>query len=145
MILFQAITYDLRRLHGGDIFPIFPLMYNPTIMEHFENPRNVGQLDNADTVGQAGNPDTGDVMKIYLKIENGVIVEAKHKTFGNAVAIASSSMASEMIVGKSLEEAQAITKESVSEALDGIPPDKMTCSNMAPDAIRDALDRYRNR
>ena len=117
-------------------------MYNPTIMEHFENPRNVGQLDRADTVGQAGNPETGDVMKIYLKIKDGIIVEAKHKTFGNAVAIAASSKASEMIVGKTLEEARLITKECVSDALDGIPPDKMTCSNMAPDAIHDAIARY---
>jgi len=117
-------------------------MYNPTIMQHFENPRNVGEIDNADAIGQAGNPDTGDVMKIYLRIENGTIVEAKHKTFGNAVAIAASSKASEMIVGQSLTTAKLISKETVSLALDGIPPDKMSCSNMAPDAIRDAIANY---
>lgn len=120
-------------------------MYNPTIMEHFENPRNVGEIADADSIGQAGNPETGDVMKIYLKIENGVITQARHKTFGNAVAIAASSMASEMIAGKTLEEASSITRESVSDALDGIPPDKMTCSNMAPDAIHDAIARYRDK
>ncbi|MBD3403919.1 iron-sulfur cluster assembly scaffold protein [candidate division GN15 bacterium] len=119
-------------------------MYNDTIMEHFQNPRNVGELADADAIGQAGNAETGDVMKIYLKIADGRIVESRHKTFGNAVAIAVSSMASLMIEGKRLEEALLITKEDVSLALDGIPKDKMSCSNMAPDAIRAAIENYRN-
>jgi nitrogen fixation NifU-like protein len=119
-------------------------MYNDTIMEHFQNPRNVGELADADAIGQAGNAETGDVMKIYLKIADGRVVESRHKTFGNAVAIAVSSMASLMIEGKRLEEALLITKEDVSVALDGIPEDKMSCSNMAPDAIRAAIENYRN-
>jgi nitrogen fixation NifU-like protein len=114
-------------------------MYNDTIMEHFHNPRNVGEIENADAIGEAGNPETGDVMRIYIRLQDGRIVEAKHKTFGNAVAIAVSSMATLMIIGKSPAEAAAITKEDVSKALDGIPDDKMTCSNMAPDAIAAAL------
>lgn len=120
-------------------------MYNETIMEHFHNPRNVGEFDDADAVGQAGNAATGDVMRIYLKITDGRIVACRHKTFGNAVAIAVSSMATLMIEGKTLTEAEQITKEDVSDALDGIPPEKMTCSNMAPDAIRAALADYRRR
>lgn len=120
-------------------------MYNDTIMEHFHNPRNVGEIDDADAVGQAGNAATGDVMRIYLKITDGRIVACRHKTFGNAVAIAVSSMASLMIEGKTLAEAEEISKEDVSVALDGIPPDKMTCSNMAPDAIKAAVADYRKR
>jgi nitrogen fixation NifU-like protein len=120
-------------------------MYNETIMEHFYNPRNVGEIADADGVGQAGNPDTGDVMRMYLKIADGCVVEARHKTFGNAVAIAVSSMASLMVIGKTLDDALAISKEDVSAALDGIPPDKMTCSNMAPDAIKAAIEDYRSR
>lgn len=120
-------------------------MYNDTIMEHFQNPRNVGEIDDADAVGQAGNAATGDVMRIYLKITDGRITACRHKTFGNAVAIAVSSMASLMIEGKTLAEAEEISKEDVSEALDGIPPDKMTCSNMAPDAIKAAVADYRKK
>ncbi|MDX9857998.1 MAG: iron-sulfur cluster assembly scaffold protein [candidate division Zixibacteria bacterium] len=120
-------------------------MYNDTIMEHFHNPRNVGEFEDADAVGQAGNAATGDVMRIYLKVAEGRIVGCRHKTFGNAVAIAVSSMASLMIEGKTLAEAEQITKEDVSEALDGIPPDKMSCSNMAPDAIKAAVADYRKK
>ena len=111
-------------------------------MEHFQNPRNVGEMDDADGVGQAGNPETGDVMKVFIKVTDGRITEAVHQTFGNAVAIAVSSISTEMIIGRSLDEACAITKENVSQALDGIPADKMTCSNMAPDAIRAAIDNF---
>jgi nitrogen fixation NifU-like protein len=120
-------------------------MYSPEIMEHFRNPRNVGEIDNPDAVGTAGNPATGDIMKMYLRIVDGIIVEAKHKTFGNAVAIAASSKASEMILNQPLASALAITREAVSEALHGIPPDKMTCSNMAPEAIHNAITQYLNR
>ncbi|HUV29574.1 MAG TPA: iron-sulfur cluster assembly scaffold protein [Acidobacteriota bacterium] len=118
-------------------------MYNESIMEHFHNPRNVGEIEEADGIGQAGNPETGDVMKMYIKIADGRITEARHKTFGNAVAIAVSSMATLMIIGKTLDEAAAMTREDVSRALDGIPPDKMDCSNMAPDAVRAAIEDYR--
>ena len=120
-------------------------MYSETIMEHFQNPRNVGEIDDADGVGESGNPETGDVMRMYLKVADGRIVEAKHKTFGNAIAIAVSSISTLMIVGLTLDQAAAITKEKVSEALDGIPEDKMTCSNMAPAAIATAIADYRSR
>ena len=120
-------------------------MYNSTILEHFRNPRNAGEMDDADGVGQAGNPETGDVMKIYIKVKDGRITEARHQTFGNAVAIAVSSMSTLMILNKSLSDAFSITKEDVSAALNGIPEDKMNCSNMAPDAIRAAIDNYRTR
>jgi nitrogen fixation protein NifU and related proteins len=120
-------------------------MYNPTIMEHFQNPRNAGDISDADGIGQAGNAEKGDVMKMFIKVTDGIITDAKHQTFGSAVAIAVSSMASLMITGKTLDQAYAITREAVSDALDGIPPDKMTCSNMAPDAIRAAIDDYRKK
>lgn len=120
-------------------------MYNERIMEHFMNPRNVGEIPDADGVGVAGKPETGDMMKMYLKIRDDRIIEARHETFGSAVAIAVSSIASEMITGMTLDEAYAITREKVSAALDGIPPEKMDCSNMAPDAIRAAIDDYRSR
>ena len=120
-------------------------MYNAKIMEHFQNPRHIGQIDQADGIGEAGNAEKGDVMRMHLKIKNGIITAAMHQTFGSAVAIAVSSIASEMIIGKSIDEAYAITREQVSEALDGIPPDKMDCSNMAPAAIKAAIDDYRSK
>ena len=120
-------------------------MYNKTIMEHFQNPHNVGEMEDADGVGQAGNPATGDVMRMYIKVTNGRITEATHQTFGNAVAIAVSSMSTLMIIGKTPDEAIKITKEDVSIALDGIPADKMSCSNMAPDAIQNAIADYYKR
>jgi len=119
-------------------------MYNPMIMEHFQNPRNVGEIADADGVGQAGNAAKGDVMKMYIKVADGRIAEAKHQTFGSAVAISVSSMASWMIIGMTIDEAYALTREDVSQALKTIPPDKMDCSNMAPDAIRAAIDDYRS-
>ena len=121
------------------------LMYNDKTMEHFRNPRNVGEIDDADGVGQAGDPDTGDVMRLYIRVAGGRIIDAKHQTFGNAIAIAASSVSSLMVIGKTLQEAYMVSKEDVSDALDGIPPDKMNCSNMAPDAIRAAIDDYRSR
>ncbi len=120
-------------------------VYNDTIMEHFKNPRNVGEIESADGVGQAGNVETGDVMKIYLRVTDDHVIEARHKTFGNAVAIAVSSMASLMVINKSLSEASDISREDVSNALGGIPEDKMQCSNMAPDAIKAAINDYRSR
>lgn len=109
------------------------------------NPRNVGEIDNADGVGIAGKPETGDMMKLYLRISGDRIVQAKHETFGSGVAIAVSSITSLMIIGKTLNEAVAVSREDVSAALNGIPPEKMDCSNMAPDAIRAAVDDYRTK
>lgn len=120
-------------------------MYSEKVMDHFTNPRNVGEIENADGVGQVGNPKCGDIMKMYLKIDNGVITDAKFKTFGCGAAVATSSMATEMVVGKTVEEALKITNQAVAEALDGLPPVKMHCSNLAEEAIKAALDDYKRR
>jgi nitrogen fixation protein NifU and related proteins len=120
-------------------------MYNPTVMDHFQNPRNTGEIADADGVGEVGNPNCGDVMRLYIKVEDGRIVGVKFKTFGCAAAIATSSAASEMVIGKTLEEAAAITRDQVAERLNGLPPKKMACSNLAPDAIRAAILDYRYR
>ncbi|NJD62362.1 MAG: Fe-S cluster assembly scaffold protein NifU [Deltaproteobacteria bacterium] len=116
--------------------------YTAKVMDHFMNPRNVGEIENADGVGEVGNPACGDMMRLYLKVEEGKIVEAKFRTFGCGAAIASSSMLTEMIKGKTLEEARAITNQQVSEALDGLPPVKIHCSVMAEQAVKAALDDY---
>ncbi|HZW36672.1 MAG TPA: Fe-S cluster assembly scaffold protein NifU [Candidatus Deferrimicrobiaceae bacterium] len=116
--------------------------YTAKVMDHFMNPRNVGEIENADGVGEVGNPACGDMMRLYLKVEGGKIVEAKFRTFGCGAAIASSSMLTEMIKGKTLEEARAITNQQVSEALDGLPPVKIHCSVMAEQAVKAALDDY---
>ncbi len=117
-------------------------MYSEKVMDHFMNPRNVGEIENADGVGEVGNPKCGDIMKMYLKIENGIITDVKFKTFGCGSAIASSSMATELIKGKSIQEAMQITNKAVAEALDGLPPVKMHCSVLAEQAIRKALLDY---
>lgn len=117
-------------------------MYSEKVMDHFRNPRNVGEIPNADGVGEVGNPKCGDIMKMYLKIEDGIIVDAKFKTFGCGSAIASSSMATEMIKGKSINEAMKISNKAVAEALDGLPPVKMHCSVLAEQAIKSALLDY---
>lgn len=117
-------------------------MYSEKVMDHFMNPRNVGEIDKADGVGQVGNPKCGDIMKMYLKIENDIIVDAKFKTFGCGAAVATSSMATELVKGKTVEEALKITNKAVAEALDGLPPVKMHCSNLAEEAIRAAIDDY---
>ncbi|MBF8257887.1 MAG: Fe-S cluster assembly scaffold protein NifU [Actinobacteria bacterium] len=116
--------------------------YSAKVMEHFMNPRNVGEIENADGVGEVGNPACGDMMRLYLKVEAGRIVDAKFRTFGCGAAIASSSMLTEMIKGKTVEEAQAITNQQVAEALDGLPPVKIHCSVMAEQAVKSALDDY---
>ena len=117
-------------------------MYSEKVMEHFKNPRNVGEIENADGIGEVGNPKCGDIMKMYLKIEDGIIVDVKFKTFGCGSAIASSSMATEMVKGKSIEDAMAMTNKAVVEALDGLPPIEMHCSVLAEQAIKAALLDY---
>ncbi len=117
-------------------------MYSEKVMDHFMNPRNVGEIENADGVGEVGNAKCGDIMKMYLKIDNGVIVDAKFKTFGCGAAVATSSMATEMIKGKTVEEALKITNKAVAEALDGLPPVKMHCSVLAEEAIKSAIADY---
>lgn len=120
-------------------------MYSEKVLDHFMNPRNVGEISDADGVGQVGNAKCGDIMKMYLKIENGVIIDAKFKTFGCGAAVATSSMATEMVKGKTVEEALQITNKAVAEALDGLPPAKMHCSNLAEEAIRAAIEDYQRK
>jgi nitrogen fixation protein NifU and related proteins len=117
-------------------------MYSEKVIDHFTNPRNVGEIENADGVGQVGNPVCGDIMKIYLKIENDVIVDVKFKTFGCGAAIATSSMATELIKGKKVEEALELTNKAVVEALDGLPPVKLHCSVLAEEAVKTAIIDY---
>lgn len=118
-------------------------MYSDKVMDHFMNPRNVGEIENADGVGEVGNPQCGDIMRIYLKVENNILTDVKFKTFGCGSAIASSSMATELIKGKPLEEAWELTNVAVAEALDGLPPIKMHCSVLAEEAIHKAINDYR--
>lgn len=118
-------------------------MYSEKVLDHFQNPRNVGEIENPDGVGQAGNPKCGDIMKIYLRVENDVITDIRFKTFGCASAIASSSMATELVKGKTVEEAWNLTNKAVAEALDGLPPVKMHCSVLAEEAIHAAINNYR--
>ncbi len=120
-------------------------LYNEKVMEHFRNPRNVGELENPDGVGRAGNPICGDVMEMQIKVQDGVIADAKFKTFGCGAAIATSSMATEMVKGKSLEEALTISNKAVAEALDGLPAAKMHCSSLAEDALKAAIADYRSK
>lgn len=117
-------------------------LYSEKVMDHFMNPRNVGVIDNASGVGEVGNAKCGDIMKIYLKIENDIIEDVKFETFGCGSAIASSSMATEMIMGKSIHEALELTNKAVAEALDGLPAHKMHCSVLAEEAIKNALKDY---
>ena len=117
-------------------------MYSEKVMDHFTNPRNVGEIADASGVGTVGNAKCGDIMRIYLKIENGIIEDVKFKTFGCGAAIATSSMATEMVKGKSIEEAMKLTNTAVAEALDGLPPVKMHCSLLAEQALKEALEDY---
>jgi nitrogen fixation NifU-like protein len=118
------------------------MLYSEKVMDHFMNPRNVGEIEDADGIGEVGNAKCGDIMRMYLKIENNTIVDVKFKTFGCGSAIASSSMATELIKGKSVDEALALTNKAVTEALDGLPTHKIHCSVLAEEAIKSALDDF---
>ncbi len=118
-------------------------MYSDQVMDHFENPRNVGEIEDANGVGTVGNAKCGDIMRMYLKVENDVIVDVKFKTFGCGAAIATSSMATEMVKGKTIGEALKLTNQAVADALGGLPPVKMHCSMLAEEAIRAAIEDYR--
>ncbi len=120
-------------------------LYSEKVMDHFRNPRNLGVIEDADGVGEVGNAKCGDIMRIYLKIENETIADVKFETFGCGSAIASSSMATELIKGKPLEEALKLTNKAVTEALDGLPPQKIHCSVLAEEAIKGAIEDYYNK
>ena len=120
-------------------------LYSEKVMDHFLNPRNVGIIENADGVGEVGNARCGDIMKMYLKIDNDIIEDVKFETFGCASAIASSSMATELIKGKPVSEALSLTNKAVAEALDGLPDYKLHCSVLAEEAIKEALKDYGNK
>ncbi len=117
-------------------------MYSEKVMDHFMHPRNMGEIENADAVGTVGNAKCGDIMRIFLKIENGIVVDAKFKTFGCGSAIATSSMATEMIIGRTIDEVLQLSNKAVAEALDGLPPQKMHCSLLAEQAVKAALKEY---
>ena len=117
--------------------------YSEKVMDHFRNPRNVGEILDANGVGEVGNAQCGDIMKIYLKVEDNIIKDVKFKTFGCGSAIASSSMATELIKGRSIDDAWELTNKAVAEALDGLPPIKMHCSVLAEEAIHKAINNYR--
>ena len=120
-------------------------MYNEKVMEHFANPRNVGEIENADGIGEVGNEKCGDIMKMYLKINGGVIEDAKFQTFGCGAAIATSSIATELIKGMTIDEALSMTNKAVVEALEGLPPAKVHCSVLAEQAVKSAISDYYTR
>ena len=117
-------------------------MYSEKVMDHFSNPRNVGEVENANAVGQVGNPKCGDIMKISMRIENDVIEDVKFKTFGCGAAVATSSMATELVKGRTVEEALQLTNAAVAQALDGLPPQKLHCSVLAEEAVKAAVADY---
>lgn len=120
-------------------------MYSEKVMDHFKNPRNVGEIENADGVGTVGNPTCGDLMTMYIKVKDKKIDDIKFKTFGCGAAIATSSMATEMAKGKTIEEAMKISRAEVAKNLGGLPPIKMHCSNLAADALHEAIKDYREK
>ncbi len=121
------------------------MLYSEKVMDHFSNPRNVGEIEDANAIGEVGNKKCGDIMKIYMKIENEVIVDVKFKTFGCGAAVATSSIATELVKGKTIQEALAITNNAVVEALEGLPPVKIHCSVLAEEAIKSAISDYYKR
>jgi len=120
-------------------------MYTEKVMDHFANPRNVGEITDADGIGEVGNVVCGDIMKFYIKVKDNVITDVKFKTFGCGAAIATSSITTELVKGKTLEEARSLTNKAVAEALDGLPPVKMHCSNLAADALKAAIIDYKKK
>jgi len=120
-------------------------LYSEKVMEHFRNPRNVGEMENPDGVGHVGNPVCGDIMELYIRVENGVITDARFKTFGCGAAIATSSMVTELVKGKTIDEALRLSNRAVAEALGGLPPIKMHCSVLAEEALKSAIDDYLSR
>ena len=123
--------------------PDIQSLYSEKVMEHFRNPRNVGDMENPDGTGHVGNPICGDIMELYIKVKDNIITDAKFKTFGCGAAIATSSMVTEMVIGKTIDDALEISNKTVAEALGGLPAAKMHCSVLAEDAIRSALTDYR--
>ena len=121
------------------------MIYSEKVLDHFANPRNVGEIEDADGVGEVGNAKCGDIMKMYIKVDNGIISDVKFKTFGCGAAVATSSIATEMIKGKKLEEALKLTNKAVIEALDGLPPAKIHCSVLAEQAMKAAISDYYRR
>ena len=121
------------------------MIYTDKVMDHFRNPRNVGEIEDANGIGEVGNAKCGDIMRVYLKVEDNIIKDVKFQTFGCGSAIASSSMATEMIKGKSLDDALELTNKAVAEALDGLPAHKMHCSVLAEEAIKAAIDDYKEK
>jgi nitrogen fixation NifU-like protein len=120
-------------------------MYSEKVMEHFSNPRNVGEIEDADGIGEVGNPVCGDMMTIYIKVDDGRLSDVKFKTFGCGAAIATSSMITELAKGKTIEEALEISRDDVADSLDGLPPVKMHCSNLAADGLHAAIEDYKNK
>jgi nitrogen fixation NifU-like protein len=120
-------------------------VYSKKVMDHFQNPRNVGTIENADGFGKVGNPVCGDLMEMYIKVENDIIKDIKFKTFGCGSAIATSSMVTELAIGKTVDEALEITRKDVADELDGLPPQKMHCSNLAADALHAAIEDYKKK
>ncbi len=120
-------------------------VYSKKVMDHFTNPRNVGVIENPDGFGKVGNPVCGDLMEMYIKVENGIITDIKFKTFGCGSAIATSSMVTELAIGKTADEALEITRKDVADELDGLPPQKMHCSNLAADALHAAIEDYKKK
>ncbi len=120
-------------------------MYSEKVMDHFSNPRNVGEIENADGIGTVGNPACGDIMKLSIKVEGDIIKDVKFKTFGCGAAIATSSMVTELVKGKNISEAETISNATVAEALDGLPPVKQHCSNLAADALHAAIEDYKKK
>jgi nitrogen fixation NifU-like protein len=120
-------------------------MYTDKVMDHFSNPRNIGEIENADGVGEVGNPVCGDMMSFYINVKDNKITDIKFKTFGCVAAIAVSSMVTEMALGKTLDEAKKITKKSVAESLDGLPKEKMHCSNLGADALNKAIEDFESK
>ena len=125
--------------------PDIQSLYSEKVMEHFRNPRNVGDMENPDGTGHVGNPICGDIMELYIKVKDNIITDAKFKTFGCGAAIATSSMVTEMVIGKTIDDALEISNKTVAEALGGLPAAKMHCSVLAEDALRSAIDDYHSK